>query len=93
MPASLRALGEPWRASRRWARAISLYCCGNRSPEGRPGLRPGSGQGPPGVGTAALARLLLTTLPPAVPPGLRGPHSPEDCADSSSGGVAFCGRS
>lgn len=32
-----------------------------------------------GAGAVALASSLLTTLPPAVLPGLCGPHSPEDC--------------
>lgn len=56
-----------------------------------PGLRSGSGQGPPGVGTAAVTGLLPTTLPPAVLPGLRRPHSPEDCAGSSQAVWPFVG--
>lgn len=47
-----------------------------------------------GGGAVALASLLLTTLPPAVLPGLQGPRSPEDgmYRASSSGSTALRGR-
>lgn len=51
-----------------------------QSPERCPGLISGSGQGPSGLGAGLFASLLLTTLPPAVLPGLRGPQSPEESA-------------
>lgn len=62
-----------------------------RAPLTPPGLISGSGQGPSGLGAGLLTSLLLATLPPAVLPGLRGPHSAEESVQAPSPGSTALG--